>query len=401
MNLAIVSPYPPSITGIGQYGYYVSRLLAHSGLFSRISVLTGWSKEMHGLDIHPVIDIQSGWRPESLAAGLEIVSSLRRIRPDLVWFNLGASIFGRSPLANLSGFFSPLLSRGMGFPSVVTLHELVELADLRALKSPGGPLAPVGARLLTRVALQGDVTCLTMQRYVKLLAANHTVNRFMHIPIGAYHKPEWLPPPTARSREILFFTTLAPYKGLEILLEAFQSLKGEYPDLSLAVAGADHTRFPGYSQRLRQSTAHLDGIRWLGQVSEAEVRDLYQAAQIVCIPYTASTGSSSVLYQAAMWGRPIIASDLAETQSLARENSLEVAFFKSGSAVSLAKTLKSLLDSPDLRLAQVTRNFAAIQIIRPEEICQAYLRAFNMALATHLSPKRIPIPPLAENSRPA
>ena len=31
MHLAIVSPFPPNITGIGQYGYRVSGALARSG----------------------------------------------------------------------------------------------------------------------------------------------------------------------------------------------------------------------------------------------------------------------------------------------------------------------------------------------------------------------------------
>lgn len=392
MKLAIVSPYPPNITGIGQYGFYVSRLLAQSGLFTRISVLTGRSGETQAAGSHPAIDIQTTWRPESLASGWNILSHLRRLQPDLVWFNLGASIFGRSPLANLSGFMSPLLARWMGIPSVVTLHELIELADLRALKSPGGPLAPLGAHLLTQVALQGDVVCLTMQRYVAWLAKNYRTKRSIHIPIGAYHPPEWLPRPANQAREILFFTTLAPYKGLEVLLDAFQALQCEYPDLRLTIAGAEHNRFPGYAAEIRQTIAHLNGVRWLGQVPEAQVRDLYQQAQMVCIPYTASTGSSSVLYQAAMWGRAIIASDLAETQGLAHESNLEVTFFENGSSVSLAKALKRMLDSPQLQSSQVARNFAAIQSIRPEEICQAYLGAFNLALETHCSPKRIPIP---------
>jgi glycosyltransferase involved in cell wall biosynthesis len=392
MKLAIVSPYPPNITGIGQYGYYVSRLLAQSGLFTRISVLSGWSQENQTHAAHPAIDIRTPWQPDHLTSGWKIISDLRRIRPDLVWFNLGASIFGRSPLANLSGFLSPLMARGLGFPTVVTLHELIELADLRALRSPGGPLAPLGARLLTRVALQADVVCLTMQRYVDWLAINHSARRSIHIPIGAYHTPEWLPHPVNQTREILFFSTLAPYKGLEVLLKAFQSLQGQFPDLRLTIAGAEHARFPGYAAELRKTVPQLDGIRWLGQVPENGVRDLYQQAEIVCIPYTASTGSSSVLYQAAMWGRPIVASDLVETQGIARESKLKVAFFQSGNCASLISTLKTLLDSPETQAAQAARNFSAIQSIRPEDICQAYLGAFNLALEMRRSPKRIPIP---------
>ncbi len=400
MKLAIVSPFPPNITGIGQYGYYVSRLLVKSGLFEQINVVTGGSEEYQSQAGHPGIDVSRVWKPESLTTSLKIASELQRLQPDLVWFNLGASIFGRSPMANLSGFFSPLLARGLGFPTVVTFHELIERADLRALKSPGGWLAPFGARLITQLALQADVVCLTTQGYVDWMAQKYTGKRFMHIPIGAYHTPECLPTPTKPGREILFFTTLAPFKGLELLLDAFSILKDSCPDLRLTIAGADNVRFPRYSAQLKQRTANIPGIRWLGQVPEGQVRDLYQQADIVCIPYTASTGSSSVLYQAATWGRPVVASNLAETLSIARENKLEVRFFQNGSTSSLTQQLKTLLDAPELIASQVAHNLAAVQRIRPEDICEAYVSAFNLALELHSSPQRLSIP-IRLDQRPA
>ena len=103
------------------------------------------------------------------------------------------------------------------FPTVVTLHELVELADLRALNAPGGALAPLGARLLTRVATQADVICLTMQHYADWLSARGV--DCAHIPIGAYHEPELLE--ETESCELLFFTTLGTIQGIGIVDRGF------------------------------------------------------------------------------------------------------------------------------------------------------------------------------------
>ncbi|MCX6081548.1 MAG: glycosyltransferase [Chloroflexi bacterium] len=394
MHLAIVSPYPPNITGIGQYGYHTSRLLAQSGAFTRITVLTGGNGEQTGLQaaVSPVLDVKVSWQSESPFSGLAIAADLARIKPDIVWFNLGASVFGRSPLANISGFLMPIWASHQGFPTITTLHELVELADLRALKAPGGLLAPLGAHLLTSIALQADVICLTMQHYTDWISQKYKHKQPVHIPIGAYRQPELLPASVSPSRELLFFSTLAPFKGLEILLQAFQSLQAYYPDLRLTIAGAEHARFPGYASQLRQSYGQLQTIRWLGQVPETQVRALFENAQIICIPYTASTGSSSVIYQAAMWGRPVVASDLPEARAGAGEAGLDVAFFQNGSSVSLADKLRLLLDAPDLRRAQVDNNFKVIQNYRPEDICRSYLHAFNLALETHRSPKRLVIP---------
>jgi glycosyltransferase involved in cell wall biosynthesis len=339
--------------------------------------------------MHPnhlgLTEVDYCWQPDSFNARQAILSRLQHLNPDLIWFNLGASIFGKSPFSNLAGLVTPMMAMRR-FPTVVTLHELVELADLRALNAPGGPLAPLGARLLTKIATRADVVCLTMQHYAKWLAARGI--DCAHIPIGAYHEPELLV--ESDSCELLFFTTLAPYKGLELLIEAFTRLRSEYPHLRLTIAGTAHARFPGYARELKNHFNETHGIQWRGQVSEDDVKDLFQRAEIVVLPYTASTGSSSVLYQAATWGRAVVASDLSETHRLALETNLQVQFFENNNLQSLCTALRLLLDSPALGRAQARHNFQAIQALRPKVTCHRYIEAFNHALEKRQSTKRIP-----------
>jgi glycosyltransferase involved in cell wall biosynthesis len=390
MNLAIVSPYPPDITGIGQYGFHLSQMLAQSGQFLDITVLAGARKPPRRVDNASPVKVFYQWQPDRLGVGQAILADLRLRKPDLVWFNLGASAFGRSPLANLAGFLALNQVRMNGLPTVVTLHELAELADLKTLNAPGGPLALVGGRLLTRLATCADVLCLTMQRYVDWFSTRQPHLPCVHIPVGAYRSPERLG--EAGSPELLFFSSMAPYKGVEILLSAYLSLLSRYPGLRLTIAGAEHPRFPGYVEVLRREYASIPGVRWLGQVTEDEIRSLFARAQIVILPYLASTGSSSVLFQSAMWGRALVASDLAEIQAVVNESGLAVEFFKNRDAASLAGAIRSLLDSADHRLAQTRRNFQAIQRRRPEVTCRAYLQAFNLALEARCSQKRLKIP---------
>jgi glycosyltransferase involved in cell wall biosynthesis len=203
----------------------------------------------------------------------------------------------------------------------------------------------------------------------------------MHIPIGAYHEPEFLE--ETETPGILFFTTLAPFKGLEILLTAFDNLRAEYPQTNLTIAGVAHTRFPNYAHDLKSRFNGTHNIHWLGQVAEENVIDLFRRAQVVVLPYTASTGSSSVLYQAATWGRAVVVSDLSENQKLARENNLQLQFFESGNAKSLQNSLHTMLNSPLLRHTQARHNFDSIQRVRPTSTGQHYLEAFNRALEKH------------------
>jgi glycosyltransferase involved in cell wall biosynthesis len=396
MHLTIVSPFPPAITGIGQYGYHLTRALANSGSFSRLTVLAG-SPIAAGTE-HPnhlgLTELEYCWSPGQLNARKTILSRLKRLSPDLVWFNLGVSVFGKSPWINVSGLLTPMLAQRMGVPTVVTLHELVELADLPALDAPGGPFALWGARLLTDITTQADVICLTMRHYADWLARRGL--DCVHIPIGAYHKPQLLE--ESGSNELLFFTTLAPFKGLELLLGAFQILRTEYPQLRLTIAGTEHTRFPNYARDLKARFNGVDGVNWLGQVNEDDVITLFRRAQIVVLPYTASTGSSSVLYQAATWGRAVVASDLNEIRSLVNESDLKVEFFANGDVRSLCDSMRGLLNSPGVRSAQARHNYDCIQRTRPERTCSKYIRAFNRALEKRHSQKQIMVPGVQSES---
>ncbi|MGE5377989.1 MAG: glycosyltransferase [Bacteroidota bacterium] len=395
MNLVIVSPFPPAVTGIGQYGYHLTRALASSGAFTRVTVLAG--SRLNGQIPNHLgsTEIEYCWAPGQFNARQTILSSVKRLNPDLVWFNSGASIFGKSPWLNVSGLLTPAFLQHMDIPTVVTVHELVELSDLRALNAPGGSLAKMGARLLTHIASRADVVCLTLKNYADWLSARGV--DCIHIPIGAYHEPELLD--DSGSQEILFFTTLAPFKGLELLLVAFKSLQARHPTLRLTIAGADHGRFPNYSDQLKARFKNMQGVNWLGQVPEDQVIELFRRAQMVVLPYSASTGSSSVLYQAATWGRAVVASDLDEIRKLVEESGLDVEFFKSGDVNSLCNSIQAMLASTEKRKAQAAHNFNAIQRIHPYEICRKYLQAFDRALEKRLSPKRLAIP--AHGEKPA
>ena len=389
MHLVVVSPFPPTITGIGQYGYHVTRALAQSGMLSRITVLAG--SQVNGE--HPnhlgSTEIEYCWAPGQLKARQNILSHVKRLNPDLVWFNVRIGMFGESPWQSISGLLAPMLARRLGYPTVVTFHEMVELSDFQLLNVPGGLFAPLGARLITDLATQADVVCLTMQKHLEWFAKQRPHVECIHIPLGSYHEPLLME--EGAHPELLLFNMLAPFKGIELLLEAFQSLKLEFPHLHLTIAGEEHPRFPGYAQSLKDRFASLEGVRWLGQVPSEDVTELFRRAQIVVLPYQASTGASSALNQAAAYGRAIVVSDLDELRAMVHEGSFQVEFFKSGNVKSLQNALRLLITSPEQRRIQTHNNFRAIQNARIEITSRRYLQAFNRALEKRKSVKRIPI----------
>lgn len=377
-HLAIVSPFPPAITGIGQYGYHISRALAGSGAFQQVTLLAQRPNGRTPPETRAGLTVERVWKTGTLTAGWQIAARLRELAPDVVWYNLGASMFGPSPLANMTGLLSPALSRRMGLASVATLHELLERADLRTLSAPGGPVANWGAKWVTRAAAQSDVICLTLRLNLDWLAQQRPDLRLAHIPLGAYDAPRR--PPEADPPELLVFTTFAPFKGLELLLSVYRELRQQYPSLRLTLAGARHNRFPRYVRRLRAAMTDLPQARCLVDVPESDLPALFERASVVVLPYDATTGASSVIYRAAAWGRAVAASALPELTAQCRESDLHVAFFPPGDAPGVRSVLSGLLGDFASRSSLVEHNLRAIEQTGLQATLRAYLETFDRAL---------------------
>jgi glycosyltransferase involved in cell wall biosynthesis len=97
--------------------------------------------------------------------------------------------------------------------------------------------------------------------------------------------------PTGRPLQLLFFGRLLPYKGLELLLEAFTILTRTVPNLELVIAGS------GKISRHAASLARTPGVhlenRW---IPEAEVDAYFRAADVVVLPYRQASQSGVVVH---------------------------------------------------------------------------------------------------------
>ncbi len=383
MRLCIVSPFPPEISGVGQYGWNVTQGLARTGYFHAITVLTGDNPATSGASSHTSgpVSVRRVWSRDDPRVMTRLLRAIKAERPDVLWFNLGFTIFGASRLINFFGLSAPMLARRMGFPVIITLHEIFEAAQLNLLGLRNGHITAWGAETATRLLLQANIVCVTLQRYQMELEVRYGARNVRHLPIGAYTPPELLTRPLdAPPHNILIFATFAPYKGLPPLLQAFEQVKQNFPEATLTVAGSDHPRFPGYLAAMRASVNGASGIHWLGAQSEAELRAAFARASVVVAPYLATTGSSSVIHRAAAFGRPLVVSDLPEMRVLAQEENLQMDYAPPGEVFALADSLTRLLSDPKRQAEMAQHNLSVMQKMTLDHTCARYIEFFEQAM---------------------
>jgi glycosyltransferase involved in cell wall biosynthesis len=384
MDLAVVTPFPPRLTGISLYGLHLCRSMAQTGRLSRIVILTEHDekkgKEREGSSLR--LEIHRIWRGGHPAAGLQLLRGLKRAGPRNVWVNFSFSAFGASPVALISVLIGLTLAARQGWTMRITAHE-ASLIDPHTME-PASRLLVALFRWLTRLGLIVVPLRVDAERLRDCFPGASIV----HIPHGSFYPPRALPEP--ENPGLLFFGVMAPYKGLAILLEAFQMLRARHPTLTLEIAGAEHPRFPGYGNRLQAAYAHRHGIRWQGPVSEEEVERIFARNTLVLLPYLQATGPSSVIYRAAAWGRPIVSSDLPALRATADEAGLAGNWVPPGDPEALAQAVDSMLQEASQREQQRQQNLRAIASCTMDRIAEAYLRILEPLPVRSAVPQPMP-----------
>ena len=111
---------------------------------------------------------------------------------------------------------------------------------------------------------------------------------------------------------ILFFGNIAPYKGLEFLVQAFEEVAKSDSSLRLIIAG--RPKGPKqYWERIQKQLAACpfkeDILEKIEYIADEEIEIYFKAADILVLPYI-HIFQSGVLFLAYSFGLPVIASDV-------------------------------------------------------------------------------------------
>jgi glycosyltransferase involved in cell wall biosynthesis len=304
-QVVLLGPVPPWRSGIADQTVRLARAMARLGepplvvTFSRMyprALYPGESDRGEGafptdVEVLPLLD---GFDPLSFRRAAEVVVA-RGAR-------LAAAAFWTSVFApHLALFLSAHRAKAPGAVRLLLCHNL---ADHEA----GAP-----RRALARAALRrADV--LAVQNAGDLATARREIPEARAVLVPHPSEPGPLVPRgEARARldlpdaapVFLFSGLLRPYKGWDVLLEAFAEVRRALPDALLLLAGEPWGEAKALAERL---SPH--GVRLILRFLPAEERGLlFDACDAVVCPYRHATGSG-IAADAVSHGRPVIGSDV-------------------------------------------------------------------------------------------
>jgi glycosyltransferase involved in cell wall biosynthesis len=201
-------------------------------------------------------------------------------------------------------------------------------------------------------------TTTTFDQLVDLGIAAERILLLPHPPLELEARTP--PPPTAPAdgrREVLFFGTIKPYKGVEVLVEAGIALAASRRDFRITIAGRPFQPIDELKARIEAAGA-AEAFRFdLDYLPDARLAGYLAEAAIVVFPYREIDGSGA-LSHAIRFGKPIVASRVGGFAEAPIKDHLELVPVEDPAA--LATALAGLLDAPD-RLATLARRCAALE----------------------------------------
>jgi glycosyltransferase involved in cell wall biosynthesis len=165
---------------------------------------------------------------------------------------------------------------------------------------------------------------------------------------------------------ILALGSLAPHKNLKMLMNAASARKSQYPELVIA-GGTDARIFSSAGLQPQR------GCRFLGRISDAELKALYDNALLLAFP-SLTEGFGLPPLEAMYCGCPVLASNTGAVPEVCGEGAL---YADPHSATTWSRMLHELASSQDLRRTLAARGRESARKYTWNLAAGAYLDALS------------------------
>lgn len=382
MTIAFISPYPPSLVTLNEYGYHLIRSFKGKAEVEKIYILTNHleNNTHYGRYASEGMEIIPCWHFNSFFSFLQIGMQLRKLKADVVIINLQFMTFGEGKIQAALGLLTPWVCKLLGLPTIVLLHNITETVKLDTIgmasnKTKEKFLLWIGTQL-TKLLLKADLVGLTISQYVDIIRDKYKAKNIVLLPHGNFELPErnYLSD-DLEEINLLAFGKFGTYKKVEVMLDAVKLLEVQYPDkkFKATIAGTDNPNVKGYLEGVKTAYQEMSNAEFTGYVLEEDVECIFKESTFVVFPYTTTTGSSGILHQAGSYARACILPKIDDLERVVEEEGYGGAYFETDNAESLAKAISQLLENPEERKKYEDMNYAAAKGLPMNELAEWYI----------------------------
>jgi glycosyltransferase involved in cell wall biosynthesis len=395
MKICLVATFPPSGRQLNEYAFHIAReLQRHPDI--ELTILAdelddyefatdekGNSLKVDQLTELPGFNVIRCWKFGRLTTPIRLLNTIRKLKPDVVWYNLVFSSFAtpENPFAAFFGLSAPALTRAAGFFTHITLHHILEHVDFAAAGVRQESLFRMGTHLATRALLKADSVSVLLPAYRNTLITKYSAQNVLLGTHGTFASTPCPPDFTKRGNpelRILAIGHWGTYKRLETLMAAFPAILDRFPNARLIVAGANHHTKAGYWESIRDAQPRGLSIDFRGYVPEEAIPELFRTTSVLVMPYDSATGSSGPAHQACEYGVPIVCADIDDFRGMAAGEGMAIRFYKRYDAADLAEQVSTILQSQELQHQMAEHNFAAGIEMTLTSVVKNYLRWFEL-----------------------
>lgn len=204
----------------------------------------------------------------------------------------------------------------------------------------------------------------------KFVQAGFSRKRIVVKPNFVHPSPE---PGSGRGKYAVFVGRLSPEKGIDTLVAAWQTLKGELPLKILGEGPLD--------EKIRAFAGSDPRIEWLGLCPASEVQKVIGEAAFLVCPSLWYEGLPKTVVEAYSRGTPVLASNIGAMREVV-DHCRTGLHFKAGNADDLVKKARRLIASPEKLCKMRTaayRKFQQRYAAEPnyEKLMEIYHRALR------------------------